>query len=223
MQFFSETIDQLKKRILSAAKKSDKGTQKVYIIAAGKSRSIEQIQALMSSGEISAVGENRVQELLGKFRQDIPFDFIGRLQTNKVKYIIDKVRLIQSVDRENLLLEIDKQAQKHNIVANILIQINTGKEATKGGIFAEQVPLFAQKVAELEHIKLRGVMAVAPIADSNTLRSCFTDAYKAFCSLQDKYKDIDYLSMGMSEDFELAIECGSNMVRLGRILFEGAL
>ncbi len=215
----SENIAKIKQKIQQATEKRGIEAQKVHIIAAGKSRSIEQIQSLLSTGAISAVGENRVQELLGKYRQDIPFDFIGRLQTNKVKYIIDKVRLIQSVDRENLLIEIDKQAKKHNIQANILIQINTGKEQAKGGIFAENALDFASKIMEYSNIKLRGVMAVAPIAEQDILKVCFTDAYKVFCNLQDKYKDIDYLSMGMSEDYELAVECGSNMVRLGRVLF----
>ena len=223
MQNYSTTIDKIKNKILLSQQKQGKDSTEVQIIAAGKTRSIEQIQALMSTGGISAVGENRVQELLGKFRQDISFDFIGRLQTNKVKYIIDKVRLIQSVDRESLLKEINKQAEKHSVISNILLQINTGKEQSKGGVFVEQVPFFAEKIQEYEHIKLRGLMAVAPIADERTLRACFASAYESYCSLQDKYKDIDYLSMGMSEDYELAVECGSNMVRLGRVLFEGLI
>lgn len=219
MLSLSKTIAKVKQKVQQAAVKGGTEAQKVHIVAAGKGRSIEQIQALMHTGAISAIGENRVQEFLGKYRQDISFDFIGRLQTNKVKYIIDKVRLIQSVDRENLLVEIDKQAKKHNIQANILMQINTGKEQAKGGIFVDDAIDFASKVMEYDNIILRGVMAVAPIADQNTLKVCFTDAYKVFCNLQDKYKDIDYLSMGMSEDYEIAIECGSNMIRLGRVLF----
>lgn len=223
MQAFSDNLNIITKKIEQAAKKGGFDGSSVRILAATKSRQIEQICSLLSTGKVDAAGENRVQEFLGKYQPDITFDFIGRLQTNKVKYIIDKVRLIQSVDRENLLSEIDKQAAKHGIIADILIQINSGLEEAKGGIDVADTLSFAEKVQKFANIRLRGIMAVAPIASEVTLRKCFGDVYRAYRSLQKAYANIDYLSMGMSEDYELAVECGSNMIRLGRVLFEGEL
>jgi pyridoxal phosphate enzyme (YggS family) len=223
MQDFSLRLVSIRERIAAAAEKGGFDPDRVQIVAASKSRSVEQIRALYKTGGIVAAGENRVQEFLGKYSPDITFDFIGRLQTNKVKYIIDKVRLIQSVDRESLLIEINKQALARGIVSDILIEVNSGMEEAKGGIAAEDTLDFAKTIQEYKGVRLRGIMAVAPIADADTLRRCFNDVYKAYCVLQKNYPDIDYLSMGMSEDFPIAVECGSNMVRLGRILFEEAL
>ena len=192
----------------------------VELVAASKTRTIEEIKKLNETGAVSAFGENRVQEMLSKYDPKFVWDFIGRLQTNKVKYIIDKVRLIQSVDRINLLEEINKQAEKIGKVQKILIEINSGNEENKGGLAVEDAENFAKIVQNYKNVELLGIMAVAPfdIAD-NELKVLFTNVKDVYNNIKKTYKTVKYLSMGMSDDHELAIECGSNMVRIGTALF----
>lgn len=192
----------------------------VEVVAATKSRSIEEILSITNNTPIKVAGENRVQDFIAKYDDSIEWDFIGQLQTNKIKYIIDKVRLIHSVDRERLVAGIDKEAKKIGKIQDILIQINTGKEENKGGIFLENVIEFADMVNNYKNVRLRGLMAVAPLEiELEELRKCFVETRKVYEQLVENNKNIKYLSMGMSNDFELAVECGANLVRLGRIIF----
>ncbi len=188
------------------------------LVAATKTRSIEEIFTALSSGKILAAGENRVQELLDKFDKSIRWDFIGQLQTNKVKYIVDKVELIHSVDRINLAQVIDKEASKINKVQDILIEINSGKEETKGGIYLENAVSFLEELSCFSHIRVRGIMAVAPIFYSkDELRKTFDEVYNVYQRI--KSKDFCYLSMGMSNDYVEALKSGANLIRLGRAIF----
>ncbi|MCL2630664.1 MAG: YggS family pyridoxal phosphate-dependent enzyme [Firmicutes bacterium] len=194
--------------------------RKVEIVGASKTRSISEIRNLYETGHISAFGENRVQEFLEKYDSAFTWDFIGQLQTNKVKYIIDKVRLIHSVDRESLLKEIDLRAGKIGKVQKILIEINSGNEESKGGISVKDGEAFAKTVEGYKNISLAGVMAVAPLDISKEeLKTLFMPVHELFIKLKSQYPTVKYLSMGMSSDYEVAIECGSNMVRLGTVLF----
>ncbi|MDR0752465.1 MAG: YggS family pyridoxal phosphate-dependent enzyme [Christensenellaceae bacterium] len=191
------------------------------IVPATKTRSIELIKALIDDGRIKTCGENRVQEFVSKYTDAIQWDMIGRLQTNKVKYIIDKVRLIQSVDRLELLQEINKRAFAIGKVQKILLEVNTGAEENKGGVLFKDVKNLASVCVDYPNIKFLGVMAVAPYdINRNQLKYLFLKAHETFEILKNEYPSITYLSMGMSEDFELAIECGANMIRPGRIVFE---
>ena len=198
----------------------------VTLIGATKMQSRELISYLNDNRLLTDVGENRVQEFVDKyeFGKDLKWHVIGQLQTNKVKYIIDKAVLIHSLDRDSLADEIDRQAKKHNLTANCLIEVNMGSEISKGGIAPQDLNEFLAYVEGKENIKLRGLMTVMPnLEDKAKLR----DLYKSFYDLYNYFKtkvssrhEIDTLSCGMTNDYEMAIEYGgSTMVRLGRVLF----
>ncbi|MFA6866558.1 MAG: YggS family pyridoxal phosphate-dependent enzyme [Clostridia bacterium] len=191
---------------------------KIELVAATKTRSIAEIKLAIDTGKVASCGENKVQELLSKYNDNFTWDFIGQLQTNKVKYIIDKVRLIHSVDRFSLAKEIDKQANKINKVQDILIQVNSGKEESKGGVYLEDVDQLVDEINIFDNIKVRGIMAVMPkLDDEKELGQIFDQVYAKFDKL--KTNQFCYLSMGMSNDYLLAVKAGANMVRLGRAIF----
>ena len=190
----------------------------IEILAATKTQDISKIRECMNSGMVIAAGENRVQELVGKYVSDFRWDFIGRLQTNKVKYIVDKVELIHSVDRFSLAEVIEKESAKIRKVQNILIEINGGNEENKGGIRIELLDEFIDKISDLPHIKICGLMAVTPINfEEIELRKIFDRIYNEF--QKRKTSVFKYLSMGMSDDYLIAAECGANIVRPGRGIF----
>ncbi len=192
--------------------------EKVELVGATKTRNIDEIKEAFNTGKMVSCGENRVQELLEKYDSELTWDFIGQLQTNKVKYIIDKVRLIHSVDRLNLAQTIDKEAKKINKVQDILIEINSGKEQSKGGIFLENLDGFLEEISIYDNIKVRGLMAVAPLYfGEKELRETFEKVYSKFLHLATD--DMPYLSMGMSNDYLIAVESGANMIRVGRGIF----
>lgn len=188
------------------------------LVAATKTRSISEIREAMDTGLVLAAGENRVQELTEKYVPDFRWDFIGQLQTNKVKYIIDKVSLIHSVDRLNLAETIDKESAKRGKITDILMEINSGKEETKGGIYLEDAERFFDELGGFKNIRLRGIMAVAPAYyTQDELKATFDGVYNAFCKL--KSEEFTYLSMGMSNDYLTAVKSGANLIRLGRAIF----
>jgi pyridoxal phosphate enzyme (YggS family) len=196
------------------------------LLAATKTVPPEMINFAISQG-VDLIGENRVNELLEKYefidRDRVELHFIGALQTNKVKYIIDKVDMIQSVDRESLALEIERQAAKRGIVMPILAEINIGKEESKSGVFPEKAKEFCEFLGTLPHLKLRGLMAIPPKCKN------FDDNREYFCEMRKIFIDIsclnvdnssmDILSLGMSDDYLCAAECGSNLVRIGSSIF----
>lgn len=196
------------------------------LLAATKTVCPEMINFALDHG-VDLIGENRVNELLEKYefidRNKTEIHFIGALQTNKVKYIIDKVDLIQSVDRESLALEIERQAAKHGIVMPILAEINIGGEASKSGIEPEKIYDFCDFLASLPHLKLRGLMAVPPKCEkSENNREYFCKMKKIFIDISCKNVDnsiMDILSLGMSDDYLTAVDCGSNLVRVGSSIF----
>lgn len=192
----------------------------VEVIAASKNVTLDIIKDVLNNTPIQVAGENRVQELISKYDDSLRWDFIGQLQTNKVKYIIDKVRIIHSVDRLNLLETIDKEATKIDKVQDILIQVNTGEETQKGGLYPKDVMAFAEDVSKRSNVRLVGLMAVTPLwGDEAELQKCFDTAYNIFEQLKKSYSSIKYLSMGMSNDYAQAIKSGANLVRLGRAIF----
>lgn len=191
----------------------------VELVAASKTRDIETVREAYSLG-VSVFGENRVQELLDKYDPELTWDFIGRLQTNKVKYLIGKVRLIQSVDRRSLAEVIDREARKRGIVQDVLIEINAGREEDKGGVFIEDATALAEYISTLGNVRLRGIMAVMPqSSDKEYLGGLFEECFRLFEDLKKKMPDIDYYSGGMSGDYETAVRHGVNIVRVGRALF----
>lgn len=191
---------------------------KAQLVAATKTQTISSIKEVMSSGKVLSAGENRVQELLEKYDNSFRWDFIGQLQTNKVKYIVDKVDLIHSVDRINLAEVINKESAKINKIQDILIEINAGKEEAKGGIFLEDTEKFLQALIGLPNVRVRGMMAVVPLeCQENTLKHTFDEVYSLYSKLYSK--EFCYLSMGMSNDYLLALQSGANLIRLGRAIF----
>lgn len=195
------------------------------IVAVSKTIPPETVNLVKSAG-IVRLGENRAQEILEKYPyldSSFQIDMIGRLQSNKVKYIIDKVSMIQSVDRESLALEIDRLAQQRRITMPVLIQVNIGDEPQKGGVAADDLFVFARRIARLPGMKVRGLMAVMPdIDDQQVLRPYFTRMRMLYEQLQQEAIEgtrIDTLSMGMSGDYELAAQEGATVVRIGSAIF----
>ena len=199
----------------------------VTLVAAIKSAEVEEINYLHRTLGISRVGENRVQQLLSRYealdREGMEIHFIGTLQTNKVKYIIDKVDMIQSLDSEKLAREIERQAAKVGRVMDVLIEINSGSEISKGGVEPADTEEFARLVTSgaYPHMRLRGFMTMAPKSTDEEYRAIFSST-RALCEgIWERlgYGEPMVMSMGMSESYIPAAESGSTMVRVGRGLF----
>ena len=194
------------------------------IIAVTKTHLVEDILPLAALG-LTEIGENRVQEIVEKWPElqgKFQFHCIGRLQTNKVKYIIDKVCLIQSLDRMNLALEIDRQAQKAGVTMPVLLQVSPAGEEQKGGMPPEEVRTFLQEVRRMPGIRVKGLMAVMPnTPDQTYLSGLFGNMRRLFDQLREEAipgVELRELSMGMSGDYLLAAKHGATMVRLGSAL-----
>ncbi len=197
--------------------------RKIELIAASKTQSKQTIDEFMALAPDFILGENRVQELTEKFDDNYRWHFIGQLQTNKVKYIWDKVELIHSLDRAELAKEIERQAVKHDKIIDCLVEINMGAEITKGGVCPERVKDFIAELAQYPHIRAVGVMSVLPnLEDKSKLHSLYEKLQGLFedaKGIRGDNIDIKYLSAGMSGDYAIALEHGSNMLRLGRTIF----
>lgn len=226
-----EYIDRNAERVFSdiakAKEKSPYG-QNVTLLAATKYACAEEINYLCNNCGVHDIGENRVQQLLEKYdkldKDKMNIHFIGSLQKNKVKYIIDKVCLIHSVDSVELACEINKCAKKIGRVMDILVEINIGREESKGGIMPEQTEKFLEEISAFEHVRVRGIMTMAPKTDEKAeYRKYFAETYNIFIDiLQKKLHNIyePVLSMGMSNSFPEAISEGATLVRVGSALFE---
>lgn len=196
-------------------------TDNVRFMAVTKTVAAEKVNFAVGLG-IDLLGENRVQEFLDKRESYAPAEihFIGGLQSNKVKYIIDKVSMIHSVDSLKLAEEIDRRAGQHGLVMDILTEINIGEEDTKGGIFAKDAEEFCERIAGLENVRLRGLMTIPPPGCSE---SCFARMRELFGRLKRRFDTenapFDTLSMGMSGDFAAAIKYGATIIRIGSGLF----
>lgn len=209
-------------RLETALEESGRSIKDVLVIGASKTMPLERILFVRDNTDVKIFGENRVQELLEKYTPDVRWHFIGQLQTNKVKYIIDKVELIHSVDRISLLQEIDRQAKKHGKVQDILIEVNIGGEEKKGGVAPEEVIDFAKEVDKYPSVRLKGLMSVLPNVEKDVLNAFYLQLSKLYDTLKQTRldnADIRYLSAGMSNDYDVAVKYGANIVRLGRALF----
>lgn len=219
------SIEGIRAKISQAEKASPFG-QKAKLLLATKTRTPDEINYAISLG-VDLIGENRVQELCEKYdrinRKNVEIHFIGALQTNKVKYIIDKVDMIHSLDRISLAKEIDRQAGKIGKVMNVLCEINLGEESSKSGVLLSEAKKFLMEISKFQNIRVCGLMAIPPIMkDISTQMEYFKKIMDLYIDISTKKIDnsnISVLSIGMSSDFELAIECGSNMVRIGTAAF----
>ncbi|MCM8711012.1 YggS family pyridoxal phosphate-dependent enzyme [Clostridium sp. SYSU_GA19001] len=196
----------------------------VTLIAVSKTKGIDAIKEAYDAG-IRDFGENKVQELMAKIEylpSDIRWHLIGHLQRNKVKYIVDKVTLIHSLDSIRLLEEIERQYGIKNCIANTLIQINIGEEESKTGVSLQDFESLVSACELCRHVKVKGLMAIIPKGDEESCRKYFKKMKDIWDSLKERnYKNIEmkYLSMGMTEDYEIAVSEGSNMIRVGTGIF----
>ena len=226
------TLEELKSNIQSCEAKIEQAklranrSDEVILIGATKTQPKELIKMIQDNNLLKVVGENHVQEIVEKYEtgDKLTWHMIGQLQSNKVKYIIDKVALIHSLDRESLAQEINKQAIKHNKIMDCLIEINMGSELTKGGINKEDLNQFMDMLKKYPNIRIRGLMSVLPnTEDKQALKQMYIDLKALFEGLKKSAGSehlIDTLSCGMTNDYEMAIEFGgATMVRLGRVLF----
>lgn len=224
IDIFDENFGEIKARVAAAAIKSGRKPEDIMLLAATKTVAPEVINHAIKSG-IEYIGENRVQEFLSKendVRDDVHKHFIGHLQTNKVKDIVGKVELIQSVDSLRLASAIAKESLKKGIITDILLEINIGGEETKSGFTPEGIEKAYDEISVLQGICVKGFMTIPPHIDENNKNTeYFSKMYKLFIDIRTKKIDnnIEILSMGMSDDFETAIEYGANMVRVGTALF----
>lgn len=225
MNQIKENIEKVIAHKNEIARKAGVNPEDVLLVAVTKTREVEEINEAIRAG-ITHIGENKVQEILDKFEktQHVNWHMIGHLQTNKVKYIIDKVYMIHSVDSMKLAEEINRRAAQVGKVMNILVQVNAAREESKFGISREETGEMIKMILEnCENIRICGLMSIAPFdEDPENIRIYFRQVK----TLYDEYKEykherlnFTYLSMGMSHDYEVAIEEGSNLIRVGTAIF----
>mgnify|MGYP003290531136 CR=1 FL=1 len=218
-------LEKVKNKISITAQNAGKSEKEITLIAVSKTKPVSMLQEVYDLG-VRDFGENKVQEIMEKYAllpSDIRWHMIGHLQRNKVKYIIDKVSLIHSVDSLRLAEEIDKQAKKHQLIMPILIQVNIAEEESKFGLSSLEILEEIKKISRLSHIKVKGLMTVAPFVENGE------DNRKYFKLIKQLSVDImnenidnvcmDIISMGMTGDYQTAIEEGSTMVRIGTAIF----
>ncbi len=224
-EYIAENIKSIRENIDNAAKRAGRDPKDVLLLAVSKTVDVPRIKAAVAEG-LDELGENRVQEIMEKYEPmgpDVKWHLIGHLQTNKVKYIIDKVKLIHSVESLKLAEEIDKQAKKHGVVADILVEINMAKEESKFGIMPEDTEEFIRSISNLENIRVRGLMTVAPnVENGEENRVYFRNMKKLLVDINGENINninMDVLSMGMTGDYITAVEEGATIVRVGTGIF----
>lgn len=218
---YATVLDKIKK----ACNQVGRDTEDVTLIAVSKTKPVEMLQEVYDAG-CRDFGENKVQEILDKYDKlpdDIRWHMIGHLQTNKVKYIVDKVYMIHSVDSLKLAQEISKEALKKNVTVNVLLEVNVAKEESKFGIMSEEVLSFYKDVVDLPGLKVCGLMTIAPyVEDSEENRQYFVKLKQLIVDMQREKTDniiVGELSMGMTGDYEVAVEEGATFVRVGTGIF----
>ncbi|GFI36325.1 pyridoxal phosphate homeostasis protein [Lachnospiraceae bacterium] len=220
-----ENLKNVEEKIKKACTDAGRKREEVTLIAVSKTKPLDTLKEAYDLG-VRVFGENKVQELVDKYDalpKDIHWHMIGHLQRNKVKYIIDKVDLIHSVDSLRLAEAIEKEAAKRGITVNILIEVNVAGEESKFGLAPEAVDEFVEAVAQFEHIRVKGLMTIAPFVENpEENRSVFTALKKLSVDIAKKNVDnvnVSMLSMGMTNDYQTAIEEGATMVRVGTGIF----
>jgi len=216
----------VRKNMLELTSNMGLKSDSVTLVAVSKRFGIPNIEEAMRYGQLD-FGENRVQEFRDKTQKidsNIKWHFIGHLQTNKVKYVLDKTHLLHSLDRIDLAREIDRQCKNKETTMDALIQVNISKEGTKSGIFSEEINEFIDDLSKLENVKIKGLMTMAPFTDNEyILRKTFSGLRNIYDKLvgSDLPSNIEmrYISMGMSNDYKEAIKEGSNMIRVGSAIF----
>ena len=223
----SANVAAVREKMKEAAERAGRDPGAVTLVAATKVQTSDTIRNAIKAG-VTVCGENRVQELVAHL-EDNAYEgarvhFIGHLQTNKVKFVVGKVDMIESIDSVHLMDAVEKQAAKVDVVQDIMLEVNIGDEESKGGAAKEEVLALARHTLECPHLRLRGIMCIPPaVATDEENREYFRETSQLFIDIKaelgDNGSNIDCLSMGMSGDYPLAIEEGSTMVRVGTALF----
>ena len=222
----AENVAKIRKEMEAAAIAAGRDPKSIQLCAATKMNDAAAVREAIRAG-IDCCGENKVQELVQKLAENayegVPVHFIGHLQTNKVKQVVGKVDLIQSVDSERLIRAIDKEAAKQGIIQNILLEVNIGGEESKSGLAPEEVLPLLDKIGEFPNIRVKGLMTIPPISEKNGNNRKF---FQKMCNISvdiiaKKYDNVmvECISMGMSDDYVDAIGCGSTMIRVGTAIF----
>ena len=222
----AENVAAIRAKMDAAAHNCGRDPSEIQLCAATKMNDAEAVREAIRAG-VDCCGENRVQELTAKLAENAydgaPVHFIGHLQTNKVKQVVGKVDLIQSVDSERLLCAIQKEAEKQGIVQNILLEVNVGEEASKSGFGVDDILPVVEKMGEFPNICVKGLMAIPPISEkTGDNLKFFQKMFHLYVDIRTKKYDnvrVDCLSMGMSGDYQDAIRCGSTMIRVGTAIF----
>ena len=222
----AENVAAIREKIYKAATKAGRDPKDILLCAATKMNDTENVRLAIQAG-VDCCGENRVQELVKKQAENayegVPVHFIGHLQTNKVRQVVGKVALIQSVDSQKLLQAIQKEAARQEIIQDILLEVNIGGEASKSGFAPNEVAEICESLTEYSNIRVKGLMAIPPICqNSGENLKFFQEMYNLSVDITAKKYDnvwVDILSMGMSDDYADAIACGSTMIRIGTGIF----
>lgn len=225
MEDIRANLKKINDQIKTTAESCGRSADDVLLVAVSKTRTPEEINTAIDAG-VTDIGENKVQEIMDKYDDIKPvrWHMIGHLQTNKVKYIIDKVSMIHSVDSYKLAAEINRRAAGKGITMDILIQVNSAQEDSKFGITTDETEGLIKEILDnCENVRIRGLMCIAPYADDPEDIKIYFDQvkeqYDRFGRIEHPRLDFKYLSMGMSHDFQVAIEAGSNLVRVGSAIF----
>lgn len=220
-----ENLQEVEERIQEACRRSGRDRSEVTLVAVSKTKPVGTLKEAYDLG-VRVFGENKVQEIREKYEalpKDIEWHMIGHLQTNKVKYIVDKVSLIHSVDSLRLAETIEKEAVKHNRTVDILLEVNVAEEESKFGVKTSEVLALAENIVQLPHIRLCGLMTIAPFVENpEKNRAIFANLHDLYVDIKEKNIDngtVSILSMGMTNDYEVAIEEGATMVRVGTGIF----
>ena len=221
----AENLVQVQKNIEESCKKVNREPGEVTLIAVSKTKPVEMLQEAYAAGA-RVFGENKVQEIVDKYDQmpaDVQWHMIGHLQRNKVKYIVDKVAMIHSVDSLRLAETIEKEAEKKNVVVPILIEVNVAQEESKFGLKPEEVLPFIEQIAGFSHIQVKGLMTIAPyVENAEENREIFRELKKLSVDIAAKNINnvtMSVLSMGMTGDYMVAVQEGATMVRVGTGIF----
>lgn len=221
-----ENVRSILQQVRQTALEAGRDPQQVQVMAVTKTVAPELVNAAIAEG-ITLLGENKAQELCEKYdsycKEGVSIHFIGHLQTNKVRQIVDKVCMIESVDSVKLAREIERQCANIGKVMDVLVEVNIGAEESKSGVSPEQLPALLQEIGQLEHIRVCGLMTIPPVCeDEQQVSQYFSQMSQLFIDIkQKKYDNInmEILSMGMSADYPIAVQQGSNIVRIGTAMF----
>ena len=221
----AENLEQVRKNIELACKEAGRDPKEVTLISVSKTKPVSMLQEAYDAGSRD-FGENRVQEIMEKYGQmpeDVRWHMIGHLQKNKVRQVIDKAVLIHSVDTVELAEQIEKDAAKRDLTVDILLEVNVAEEESKFGFRTEEVEAAVMKIKEFPHVHIKGLMTIAPfVSNSEDNREVFKKLYQLYVDIRSKNIDnvnMSVLSMGMTGDYEVAVEEGATMIRVGTGIF----